>query len=45
MRVPCIDGLAMVTVTPGITPPVASVTLPLIAPVVVLTDLAERRER
>src|SRR3982751_6969465 len=37
VRVPFIDGLVMVTVTPGITAPLASVILPLIAPVVVLT--------
>src|SRR5712692_3933437 len=34
------EALAIVTVTPGITPPVASVTLPLIAPVVAPTDCA-----
>ena len=34
------DGLEMVTVTPGITPPVASDTLPLMAPVVAPTDCA-----
>src|SRR5947207_2182889 len=34
------QALALVTVTPGITPPVASVTLPLIAPVVAPTDCA-----
>src|ERR1043165_5072041 len=37
VRVPCIDGLVMDTVTPGMTAPLASVILPLIAPVVVLT--------
>jgi hypothetical protein len=31
------DGLVMETVTPGMTPPLVSVILPLIAPVVVLT--------
>ena len=36
-RVPCIEGLLTVTVTPGSTPPVASDTLPLIDPVVALT--------
>src|SRR5687767_11828397 len=40
VRTPCIDGLEIVTVTPGITPPVASDTLPLIAPVVAPTDCA-----
>ena len=34
------EALAIVTVTPGMTPPVASVTLPLIAPVVAPTDCA-----
>jgi hypothetical protein len=34
------DGLEMVTVTPGITPPVASDTLPLMAPVVAPTACA-----
>src|SRR5215510_7620865 len=37
VRVPCIDGLVIETVTPGITAPLASVILPLMAPVVVLT--------
>src|SRR5687767_4945231 len=37
VRVPCILGLAMVTDTPGRTPPEESVTFPLIAPVVALT--------
>src|SRR5215831_5367628 len=37
VRVPCIDGLEIVTVTPGMTAPLASVIFPLIAPVVVLT--------
>src|SRR4029077_10928000 len=37
VRVPCIDGLVIVTVTPGITAPLLSVILPLMAPVVVLT--------
>ena len=40
VRTPCIDGLAIVTVTPGITPPLVSDTLPLIAPVVAPTDCA-----
>ncbi len=34
------DGLAIVTVTPGMTPAEASVTLPLIAPLVAPTDCA-----
>jgi hypothetical protein len=34
------DGLEIVTVTPGITPPVASDTFPLIAPVVAPTACA-----
>ena len=37
VRVPCMDGLVMETVTPGSTAPVVSVTFPLMAPVVVLT--------
>src|SRR6478735_8795108 len=37
VRVPCIDGLVIVTETPGMTAPLASVILPLMAPVVVLT--------
>src|SRR5689334_22585909 len=37
VRVPCIDGLLIVTVTPGMIAPLASVILPLMAPVVVLT--------
>src|SRR5438067_13415418 len=37
VRVPCIDGLVIEIVTPGITAPLASVILPLMAPVVVLT--------
>ena len=37
VRVPCIDGLVIDTVTPGMTAPLVSVILPLIAPVVVLT--------
>ena len=37
LRVPCIEGLVIVMVTPGITAPLASVILPLMAPVVVLT--------
>src|SRR5207247_6295141 len=40
LRVPIIDGLAMVTVTPGSTALVLSVTLPLIAPVVELVVCA-----
>ena len=36
-RVPCIDGLEIVTVTPGRIAPDESVTLPLMAPVVALT--------
>src|SRR5580765_7861225 len=37
VRVPCIEGLVIDTVTPGMTAPLVSVILPLIAPVVVLT--------
>ena len=41
VRVPCIDWLTAVTVTPGSAAPVSSVTLPLIAPVVELTVWAQ----
>src|SRR3954466_2725524 len=37
VRTPCIDGLVIVMVTPGITAPLLSVIFPLMAPVVVLT--------
>src|SRR5438094_6285245 len=40
-RVPCIDGLDIVTLTPGKIAPVVSVIWPLIAPVVALTICAD----
>ena len=37
MRLPCIDSLTAVTVTPGTAAPLSSLVFPLIAPVVELT--------